>query len=285
MVLISELATTDASASYPAILDGVQSWRPNVARMSDYYAGGKDNFAADREAARRVLAVAPDAPLAARENRAFLVRAIHFLVERAHIAQFIDIGPGLPTVTNIHHVAHRFDPGARVVYVDNDPVVLSHGQALLARQHPAVAMVEGDLREPGKILAHPRLRALIDLGQPAGLCLTLVLHYLPDSDHPGELVAQLLDRLAPGSYLVLSHATGDSKPARVADQITRIYDQASAPLVMRSRDEIMSFFTGCTMVPPGLVYAAQWHRQAGAVAHRSGGTGWTHGGIGMKQRP
>jgi len=265
-----------------AILDGVQSWRPNAARMFDYYVGGKDNFAADRDAARMVLAAAPDVPLAAREHRAFVIRAIHFLVARARIAQFIDIGPGLPTGANVHQIAHRFHPGARVVYVDNDPVVLSHGLALLARQHPAVAMVEGDLREPGKILDHPRLRALIDLGEPAGLCLTLVLDYLPDADQPGELVALLLDRLAPGSYLVLSHVTGDSKETHVRDRITRIYDQASAPLVMRSREEIMGFFTGCTMVPPGLVYVAQWYGQAGGTARSHGGTRWMRGGVGMK---
>ena len=245
--------------------------------------GGKDNFAADREAAQQVLVVAPDVPLAARENRGFLIRALHFLSEQAHVGQFIDIGPGLPTGTNVHHIAHRFHPDARVVYVDNDPVVVSHGRALLARQHPPVAMIEGDLREPARILADPQLRKLIDLREPTALCLTLVLHFLPDADRPHELVAELLGRLAPGSYLVLSHVTGDGKDPQVRDQITGIYDRASAPLVMRSRDQVARFFAGCAMVPPGLMYLAQWHRHADAVLLSSGSTRWAYGGVGVKQ--
>jgi SAM-dependent methyltransferase len=263
--------------------DGVQTWRPNVARMFDYYLGGKDNFAADRDAAQQVLAVAPDVPLAARENRGFLIRALHFIAQRAHTEQFVDIGPGLPTGINVHHIAHRFHPGARVVYVDNDPVVVSHGRALLARQSPPVAVIEGDLREPARILAHPQLRELIDLREPVALCLTLVLHFLPDADRPHELVAELLGRLAPGSYLVLSHVTGDGKDPWVRDQITDIYDRASAPLVMRSRDQVARFFAGCAMVPPGLVYLTQWHRHGDTALLGSGGARWAYGGIGVKQ--
>jgi SAM-dependent methyltransferase len=280
MLAMSEVVAPGPRAAIP---DGVQAWRPNVARMLDYYMGGKDNFAADREAARYVLAAAPDMPFAVRENRGFLVRAIRFLADHVGIAQFIDIGPRLPTGTNVHHIAHRFRPGARVAYVDNDPMVLSHGRARLAR-HPSVTLIEGDLREPGKILADPQLRALIDLGQPAGLCLTLVLQHLRDADHPRALVAELVDGLAPGSYLVLSHVTGDGKSARLRNRIASIYDQASAPLVMRSRDEVSSFLTGCALVPPGLVYVAQWQRQEGTTVLRSGGTRWMHGGVGMKRR-
>ncbi len=233
---------------------------PNVARMFDYYLGGKDNLAVDRVAAIKVLTAAPQVPRAARENSDFVTRVIQFLTEEKHVEQFIDIGPGLPTNHNVHDIAHRYHKYARVAYVDHDPVVLAHGRALLARKHPLVTMIDGDLREPDKILADPELERLIDLGQPVALCLTLVLHFIPDRDGPHEIVARLLDRLAPNSYLVISHVTGDDKNPDIITAVTDTYNQATAPLVMRSRAEVRRFFGECAMVPPGVVYLTQWYR-------------------------
>ena len=149
--------------------------RPNVARMFDYYLGGKDNHRTDREAARLVLGAAPDVPLAALENREFLKRAMQFLVREQSISQFIDIGPGLPTQGNVHQLARRHDPDAHVVYVDNDAVVLAHSRSLLNNM-PGVTIIPGDLREPERVLADSELHALIDFSRPVGLCMTLVLH-------------------------------------------------------------------------------------------------------------
>ncbi|MGE5288469.1 MAG: SAM-dependent methyltransferase [Micromonosporaceae bacterium] len=257
--------------------------RPNVARMFDCYLGGKDNFAADRNAAQQVLAVAPDVPRAAKEHRAFLTRAIQFLATETGIGQFIDIGPGLPTGHNVHDLAHRYDKTARVCYVDNDPGVLIHGHALLAGTHPGVTMIEGDLREPEKILANRELRHLIDLSQPVALCLTLVLQFVPDSDGPHDLIARLLEPLARGSYLIVSHVTRDAKDPEAVTQVTQAYEKASAPLVMRSRDEIKRFFGECALVPPEVVYLTQWYRCVTPTpVLGDGGTRWAYAGVGMK---
>jgi hypothetical protein len=256
---------------------------PNVARMFDYYLGGKDNLAIDRAAAEKVLAVAPQVPRAARENRDFLTRAIQFLTEERHVEQFIDIGPGLPTGNNVHHIAHRYDKFARVVYIDHDPVVLAHGRALLPRKHPLVTMVDGDLREPDKILADPDLHKLIDLDQPVALCLTLVLHFIPDRDGPHEIVARLLERLAPNSCVVISHVTGDDKDDGTIAAVTETYEQATAPLVMRSHGEVRRFFGDCVMVPPGVVFLTQWYRYLVAEpVLGDGGTRWAYAGVGLK---
>ncbi|HEY5989441.1 MAG TPA: SAM-dependent methyltransferase, partial [Streptosporangiaceae bacterium] len=167
---------------------------PNVARMWDYYLGGKDNHEVDRDAARIVLGAAPDVPLAALENREFLKHAVRFLVEEADIAQFIDIGPGLPTQGNVHQLAQKYNSEARVVYVDNDPVVLARGRAHVSGIS-GVTLIEGDLRNPDSILRNSELHALIDFTQPVALCMTLVLHFIPEEDDPYGIVAQLRDAL------------------------------------------------------------------------------------------
>jgi hypothetical protein len=251
--------------------------------MFDYYLGGKDNLAVDRAAAHKVLVAAPQIPRAARENRDFLTRAIQFLTVEKGIEQFIDVGPGLPTKNNAHHIAHRYDKFARVVYVDHDPIVLAHGRALLARKHPLVTMIDGDLREPDKILADPDLCRLIDLSQPVALCLTLVLHFIPDRDGPHGIVARLLDQLAPNSYLVISHVTGDDKDPGTIKAVTDTYNQATAPLVMRSRAEVRRFFGECAMVPPGVVFLTQWYRYLVAEpVLGDGGTRRAYAGVGLK---
>lgn len=250
---------------------------PNVARIYDYYLGGKDNYPADREAARGVLGVAPDVPLAALENREFLKRAVRFLVEEAGIDQFIDIGPGLPTQSNVHHLAQASNTRAHIVYVDNDPVVLVHGRAIL--QHvPGVTIIKGDLREPEQVLSSPKLRALIDVNRPVALCTSLVLHFIADSDDPYGIMARWRAALCPGSYLVLSHVTGDDRDAATMRAITDIYDEATAPLVPRTRAEVSRFFTGFDLVEPGLVFLSQWRPATGYFAR--GGVCWAYAGVG-----
>jgi len=252
---------------------------PNVARIYDYYLGGKENYAQDREAARRVLGAAPDVPLAALENREFLRQAIQFLVEEAGISQFIDIGPGLPTQGNVHLVARQYDPNAHVVYVDNDPVVLAHGRSIL-HGVPGVSIVGGDLRQPENIVGRPELLELIDFSRPVALCVSLVLHFITSDEAPYGIVARLSDALCPGSYLLLTHVTGDTRDASMLDEISAVYDEATAPLVQRSRAEIGRFFDGFELVEPGLVFLSQWRPTAEYYA--KGGTRWAYAGVGRK---
>ena len=250
---------------------------PNVARMWDYYLGGTENTDADRDAARLVLSIAPDVPLAALENREFLRHAVRFLAEEAGIAQFIDIGPGLPTQGNVHQLARKYRSDARVVYVDNDPVVLERGRAHLD-QVPGVTLTGGDLRDPGSILANPGLRELIDFARPVGLCMTLVLHFITDAEDAHAIVARLRAGLSAGSYLVISHVTGDDHDEDAPRQVSSVYDRASAPLVMRSRAEFLRFFDGCELAEPGVVYLSQWRPATSYYA--DGGTRWAYAGVG-----
>lgn len=231
---------------------GVDPTTPNPARMYDYYLGGHDNFAADREAAEKVLAALPEGRDVFRANRAFLGRAVTFLAQTG-IRQFIDIGTGLPTQDNVHQVAHRTAPDARVVYVDNDPMVLAHARALLSGPEP-VTLIQADLREPDTILNHAELANLIDFNEPVAVLLVAVLHFLTDEENPAATVARFREAMAPGSYLVISH--GEATPE--VRQAEKTYQSASAPGVGRSHEQIQSFFNGFDLVPPGLVYVSQW---------------------------
>jgi SAM-dependent methyltransferase len=224
------------------------------ARMYDYYLGGKDNFAADREAAEKVLANFPAMRTTARENRAFLRRAVTYLAAEAGVHQFLDIGTGIPTADNTHEVAQRVAPGSRVVYADNDPIVLAHARALLAGG--STAYLDADLSDPDSILA--QAREVLDLKSPVALLLISVLQFLPGDD-PYTIVAQLLSALPEGSYLVISHATADFLPAGTGLAGQRIYDAARIPLQLRTHAEIAKFFDGCNLVPPGLVPISEWH--------------------------
>jgi hypothetical protein len=191
--------------------DGIDTRAPNPARIYDYLLGGKDHYPADRQAAEAVLAVAPQAREGARENRAFLQRAVRYLAE-AGVRQFLDIGTGLPTQGNVHQVAQAVMPEARVVYVDHDPVVHTHANALLTNNSPTTVAVIGDLREPEAILDHPEVRRLLDFTRPIAVLLVAVLHFIRDAEDPAGIVTRLRDAMAPGSYLVVSHATGDFHP-------------------------------------------------------------------------
>jgi SAM-dependent methyltransferase len=253
---------------------------PNAARIYDYLLGGKDHFPADRHAAEEVLAVVPQARQGAKENRAFLQRAVRFLAAEAGIRQFLDIGTGLPTQGNVHQVAQAAAPDARVVYVDHDPVVHVHASALLADDSTTVAVL-ADLREPEAILAHPEVRRLLDFARPVGVLLVAVLHFIRDEEDPAGIVARLRQALAPGSFLVISHATADFHP-EVAAKVTEVYRQASAPLVLRSRAAIQRVFDGFDLVAPGLVQPAAWRPDPGTGSSSAGGF---YSGVGRLQKP
>jgi hypothetical protein len=228
---------------------------PNVARMYDYYLGGKDNFAADRDAAEKALEFAPQIRLAAEHNRAFLGRAVRHLAE-AGIRQFLDIGTGLPTQSNVHQVAQDAAPDARVVYVDNDPVVLAHGRAILGGAHN-VHIVRADLRSPEEILDSPEVRERLDLDQPVAILLVAIVHFLQDADDPEAIVARFREALPSGGYLVLSHVCGEAQPRSVPG-VTEVYKHSSMPIVARGADRIRGLFGDLDLVEPGVVNVAQW---------------------------
>ena len=237
----------------------VDTARANVARVYDYWLGGSHNFLPDQDLGRAIAAVEPNTRAMARANRAFLGRAVRFLAG-AGIRQFLDIGSGIPTQGNVHEVAGRAAPGARVVYADIDPVAVAHSRAILAGNagNDSTAVIEADLREPEKILARQAVGRLIDFRQPAGLLLVSVLHFVAGADDPWRIVATLRDALAPGSYLVLCHGTDEGKPV-VAQAAAKVYNRGvTAGLHIRSRAEILRFFEGFDLVDPGLVPIPQW---------------------------
>jgi len=207
--------TDDASWVPP----GVGTKRANVARVYDYWLGGSYNFRADQDAARATAAVQPSVRLSARANRAFLGRAVRFLAAKG-IRQFLDVGSGIPTEGNVHEIAQRADPGARIVYADVDPVAVAHSRAILAG-NPGAVVIEADLREPREILQNAAVRAMIDFDQPVGLLLVAVLHFVSDPEEPWRIVATLRDALAPGSYLAICHGTNDGTPValRAAEKV------------------------------------------------------------------
>jgi hypothetical protein len=224
--------------------------------MYDYYLGGKDNYAADRAAAEQVIAQAPEVPLMARENRAFLGRAVRFLAAERGIGQFLDIGTGIPAADNTHEVAQRADPAARVVYVDNDPIVLTHARALLATDD-RTQVVDGDFREPDKILG--QAREFLDFGAPVAIVLLAVLHFIPDDDDPYTVDQTQQDAVPSGSHLVISHV--EMAPGVEAASKTRD-PRVKARGAPRTRAQVAAFFDGLELVDPGVVAAPLW-RPAG----------------------
>jgi hypothetical protein len=258
--------------------EGIDVTVPNAARMYDYYLGGKDNFAADREAAEKILALVPQLRQSVVENRRFLARVVSFLTSEG-IDQFIDIGAGLPTVNPVHQVAQEISPNAKVCYVDYDPVVVSHGNALLRVPDHSI-MVQADLRKPGELLANPQVTEFLDLSKPVAVLLIAVLHFVADEDQPHRIVADLRDALAPGSYLTLVHLSGDFVAEDAGRQAVEIYKRASADLYHRDRAEILRFFDGFDLVPPGLVPKHEWRPDGGNAGHRTGNVSW--GGVARK---
>jgi S-adenosyl methyltransferase len=249
-----------AVATYMAGQPGGQDFDPrvpNVARIYDFLLGGKDNFEADRQAARQLVEAVPGAALAAWDNRAFLGRAVRFLAREAGIRQFLDIGTGLPTRGNVHEIVQEIDPLTRVVYCDNDPMVVVHANALLASES-TVSAVYSDLRYPHHLLAMPAVWSLMDLDKPLAVLMVAVLQFIEDREDPWDLVHQFKSAMSPGSYLVLSHVTGDDLADDAQRRAYEVYEKASAPGVARSRAEIDRFFDGLDMVAPGLVSVCDW---------------------------
>ncbi|WP_050996989.1 MULTISPECIES: SAM-dependent methyltransferase [Frankia] len=231
--------------------------RPHAARMYDYYLGGKDNFPADREAAEQAIAAFPNARVTARVNRAFMTRATRHLAADAGIRQFLDIGTGIPTSPNLHEVAQAVAPDTRVVYADNDPIVLTHARALLtSTPQGRTAYVDADLRDPAAILDSPELQKTLDLSRPLALSLVAIFHFLPDEDDPYGIVRRLVDALPSGSYLVLTHGTADFDPG--AEEFAAAYRQRGVPFQLRSRAEVERLFDGLELVDPGLLVAHRW---------------------------
>ena len=246
--------------------DGAEEAPPRVdttvahsARRYDYWLGGKDNFAADRESGDTIAAAFPTVRIAVIENRRFLRRAVAFLAEDAGIRQFLDIGTGIPTSPNVHEIAQRIAPESRVVYVDNDPIVLAHARALLTSSpQGATAYIDADLREPEKIINDGALRDTLDFSQPVALMLGAILHFIPDEDDPYGIVSRLVENLPEGSYLVVSHATNDFlTPQEVAEIVSGQW----GPFFARSEAEFARFVEGFELARPGITSVAEWRAE------------------------
>jgi S-adenosyl methyltransferase len=236
--------------------EGIDIERPSAARIYDYWLGGSHNFAVDRDVARQVTGVVPDTPLIMQANRAFLHRAVRFLVDSG-IRQFLDIGSGIPTLGNVHEVVQKMVPDGRVVYVDVDPVAVAHSRHILAGNE-RVVVIQEDLRRPEEILNHPETRRLLDVERPVALLLLAVLHFVTDDEHAYGLVRRLHGALAPGSYVALSHGTADSLPEEASRRWVELFRRTPTPGRPRTYAEVEPFFAGLDPVDPGLVWAPQW---------------------------
>ncbi len=260
-----------------AAVSGIDATKPSVARMYDYYLGGKDNYRVDREAVERVARAMPEIRRLAQENRAFLRRAVRFMT-RQGIRQFIDIGAGLPTAGNTHEIAQEIAPEARVVYVDNDPVVLAHGRALLAsNDNTTVAMA--DMRKPDEVLEHAETTKLIDFSRPVGIMLIAMIHFVTVEERP-QVIGRLHDVVAPGSHVAATHITRDGHSAAVVDQIEAVYATTPTPIFFRPHAEVARFFDGFELVEPGLVTIDRWRPDPSDPAPES--TRWLYGGVAQK---
>jgi SAM-dependent methyltransferase len=264
---------------------GIDTTKPNVARVYDYHLGGKDNFAVDRAVAEQTLRMVPEANAVGQANRAFLRRSVRYMVKQAGIRQFLDIGSGLPTQGNVHEIAQECDPRARVVYVDNDPVVLVHARALLASS-PGVGVITADLRDPSGILASAVVRKCLDLSQPAGLLMFSILHHINDDEDPEAITAQLRDALAPGSHMAISHFCdpGSERPedSVLARACEKQFSESFGTGRWRTKPEILAYFGDWEVLDPGLGPLPWWrpdvmgqqrlpgafHRVACAVARK-----------------
>jgi S-adenosyl methyltransferase len=244
-----DLASFDTGVAHPA-------------RVYNYWLGGKDNYAADREAAEQAIAANPNILPGVQANRAFLRRAVQYLAGEAGIRQFLDVGTGLPTAENTHEVAQAIAPDARIVYVDNDPIVLAHARALLtSTPEGATAYVEADARDSETILREAA--KVLDFDQPIAVMFLMILQYIPDEDEPQQIVSRLMDAVPPGSYLVHSDTAGDIDSDRVATATARLNARLGpAQLHRRTREQIAGYFTGLDLVEPGLVFLPEWRALA-----------------------
>jgi hypothetical protein len=229
---------------------------PTIARVYDYWLGGKDNFAVDRELAERFVQADPMVVAGVRSNRAFLGRAVRFLAGDVGIRQFLDIGTGIPTANNTHEVAQSVDPRCRVAYVDNDPMVLAHARALLTSVSAPTAYIDADARETSKILA--QVTDTLDLSQPVAVMLIGLLHCIPDVDDPYRIVAALMRAVPSGSYLAISHPASDIHASAMAEGAAMMNKELPAPVTFRAYKQVLPFFDGLELVEPGVVPTTQW---------------------------
>jgi trans-aconitate methyltransferase len=238
---------------------------PHPARVYGYWLGGKDHFPADRQAAEEVMRLRPQVVASARANRAFLARVVRYLAADCQIRQFFDIGTGLPAADNTHEIVQRIAPECRVAYCDNDPLVLAHARALLGSttREGSCDYVDGDLREPEAIMA--QAARTLDFTQPTAILLLAVLHFLPDAADPCGIVARLASALAPGSYLAISHLTGDFAPEQVAAATTAYNTQAPVPVIARTHTQVTGLFGGLPLMAPGVVPITQWRPPIGQL--------------------
>lgn len=252
-------------------LAGIDITKPNIARVYDYFVGGKDNFSADREFARRAMEMAPKAPLAAQNNRAFLRRVVQYLVGEAGITQIIDIGSGLPTAGNVSEIARSINPEVHVVYVDNDPIVYTHSKALLSDPLRA-DIINADIRDPVDILTDPTLGRLIDFDRPIGLLLLAVLHHVQDSEYPGWIAARLRDAMPSGSYLAVSslRLPGLDLPELRATTIEgeKLLADGLGSGRWREYDQIRAWFGDWELLAPGLVSLQEWRPETQETIER-----------------
>jgi S-adenosyl methyltransferase len=243
----------------PRLASRIDSTKAHPARRYNYWLGGKDNFRADRESGDELERLYPTIRVGVLENRAFLQRTVRFLAAEAGIRQFLDIGTGLPTADNTHEVAQRVAADSRIVYVDNDPLVLTHARALLtSNEQGATAYIEADLREPDSILSDPTLTATLDLNRPVGLILVAVLHFVPGAGAAQPILRRLLDAVPSGSYVAATHVTQDFVDQDTKDRYWRMYHAGKADIWPRSRDEFAGSMTGLDLVEPGIVQVHQW---------------------------
>ncbi len=235
---------------------GLDTSAPHIARIYDYWLGGKDNYAVDRQAAEQVIAAYPGILRDVRAQRAFLAESVRYLAGMAGIRQFLDIGTGIPTANNTHEVAQGVEPDCRVVYVDNDPIVLAHARALLVGTTAPTAYVDADVRDTGTILAEAA--RLLDFAKPVAVMLISILHLIPDEDDPHAIVTRLMEAVPSGSWLALSHPARDVHPEQVTEAASRFNQLSPAKVTLRTRAEILRFFDGLVLLEPGLVQVHRW---------------------------
>ncbi|MCX3062023.1 SAM-dependent methyltransferase [Streptomyces beihaiensis] len=267
---------TETSSAAPRIDTG----RPHPARVYDWFLGGKDNYPVDEELGRQIMAMEPTARYGARHNRWFMQRATRMLAARRGVRQFLDIGTGIPTEPNLHRIAQAAAPETRVVYVDNDPIVLAHAQALLrGTPEGATHYVQADARDPRAVLE--QARETLDFDRPVAVSLIALLHFIPDTDGAPELISTLVDALAPGSYLTLSQLASDHDPERTQRAVD-MYAAGGVTLVPRSREETAAFFAGLELLEPGLVWLPEWHPELGVDEEHDGTAVPLYGAVARK---
>ncbi len=259
---------TDDSRSVVAakaeLLRRIDTSVPHIARVYDFLLGGKDNFAVDREAGARAAEANPALLQGVLGNRAFLVRAVRYLAAECGIRQFLDIGTGIPAAANTHEVAQQAAPGSRVVYVDNDPIVLAHARALLTGGSGPIAYLEADARDTARLLA--AAAATLDFTAPIAVMMILLLHCVPDSDDPWALVRELMDAVPAGSYLAITHPTADFDPESAGEMMSRLNAMMPRQITFRPKEQVLAFFDGLALVEPGLVRAPQWRPDSRGTA-------------------